>query len=206
MSAQNRSGHKPDLPLVVFAGRSNVGKSSTIRALTGKNVRIGKSPGSTRWEFEINMGPVIFVDIPGFGFMKGQSKSEIENTKTRIVRNLEEWSHRLVLAVLIIDISLFREIFERWDGRGEIPIDVEYYIFLSEIASQVLVVANKADKLKKKETLREVDFLRQELLEAVPSKDPQVMVTSAAKKQGIEELRDTIEILLKKEGVGPPAW
>lgn len=206
MSAQSRSGRKPDPPLVVFAGRSNVGKSSTIRALTGKNVRIGKSPGSTRWEIEIDMGPVIFVDIPGFGFMKGQSKSEIENTKTRIVRNLEEWSHRLVLAVLIIDISLFRELVERWDGRGEIPIDIEYYSFLSEIASRVLVVANKADKLKKKETLREVDFLRQKLLEAVPLKDPQIMVTSAAKKQGIEELKETIETLLKKEGVSPPAW
>ncbi len=206
MSAQNRSGRKPDPPLVVFAGRSNVGKSSTIRALTGKNVRIGKSPGSTRWEIEIDMGPVIFVDIPGFGFMKGQSKSEIENTKTRIIRTLEEWSHRLVLAVLIIDISLFRELVERWDGRGEIPIDIEYYSFLSEIASQVLVVANKVDKLKKKESLREVDFLRQKLLEAVPSKDPQIMVTSAAKKQGIEELRETVEILLKTEGVSPPAW
>ena len=206
MSARSRSGHEPDLPLVVFAGRSNVGKSSTIRALTGKMVRIGKSPGSTRWELEIDMGPVIFVDIPGFGFMKGQSKSEIENTKTRIVKNLEEWSHRLVLAVLIIDISLFRELVERWEGRGEIPIDVEYYSFLSEIASQVLVVANKADKLKKKETLREVDFLRQKLLEAVPSKNPQIMVTSAAKKHGIEELRKTIELLLKTERVSPPIW
>jgi GTP-binding protein EngB required for normal cell division len=206
MNAQNRSGHRPDPPLVVFAGRSNVGKSSTIRALTGKNVRIGKSPGSTRWQIEIDMGPVIFVDIPGFGFMKGLSKSEIEATKTRIVRNLEEWSHRLVLAVLIVDISLFRELVERWDDRGEIPIDIEYYSFLSELASQVLVVANKADKLKKKETHREVDFLRQKLLEAVPSKDPQIMVTSASRKQGIDELRETIELLLKREKVSSPTW
>ena len=42
MSAQNRSGADGDKPLVVFAGRSNVGKSSTIRALTGKKIVVGK--------------------------------------------------------------------------------------------------------------------------------------------------------------------
>ncbi len=57
---------RPGKPMIVFAGRSNVGKSSIIRALTGKKVRIGKKPGSTRWEMMIDFGPITIVDIPGF--------------------------------------------------------------------------------------------------------------------------------------------
>ena len=66
MSAQNRSGTDSDKPLVVFAGRSNVGKSSTIKALTGKKIVIGKRPGSTRWEKMFDFGSISIVDIPGF--------------------------------------------------------------------------------------------------------------------------------------------
>ncbi|MHA1944133.1 MAG: GTPase, partial [Candidatus Thorarchaeota archaeon] len=109
---------RSDKPMIVFAGRSNVGKSSTIRALTGKKVRVGKKPGSTRWELMIDFGPITIVDIPGFGFMSGQSKTTIEETKVNIVQKLESWSSQLALSVLIIDISLFREIFERWSSRG----------------------------------------------------------------------------------------
>ncbi len=206
MSGQSHSGPKKRVPLVVFAGRSNVGKSSTIRALTGKMVRVGKKPGSTRWEQEIDMGSVIFVDIPGFGFMKGQSKEEIDQTKDRIVKNLEEWSAHLALAVLIIDISLFRELFERWNARGEIPIDVEFYSFLSEISPAVIVVANKADKLKKKETKQEIAFLEQRLIDAVPSKSPIIVITSATKKSGSIGLKRKIESLLQKGGISPPNW
>ena len=206
MSARSRSGPKKRAPLVVFAGRSNVGKSSTIRALTGKKVRVGKKPGSTRWEQEIDMGSVIFVDIPGFGFMRGQSKEEIDQTKDRIVKNLEEWSEHLALAVLIIDISLFRELFERWDARGEIPIDVEFYGFLSEISPAVIVVANKVDKLKKKEAKQEIAYLEQKLIDTVPSKSPIVVITSAIKGSGSTTLKKKIESLLQKGGISPPNW
>ncbi|HDD67259.1 MAG TPA: GTP-binding protein, partial [Candidatus Thorarchaeota archaeon] len=117
-------------PLVVFAGRSNVGKSSVIRALTGKRVPVGKRPGSTRREIRLEMGPVTLVDIPGFGFMAKRSKRAIEEMKTSVIHTLEEWSDQIVLAVLIIDAFLFREIVERWEKRGEIPIDIEFYAFL----------------------------------------------------------------------------
>ena len=82
MQGQNRSGHNSKRPLVVLAGRSNVGKSSLIRALTGKRVRIGKRPGSTRWELKIDLGPVTLLDIPGFGHMSKQSKTAIDEMKT----------------------------------------------------------------------------------------------------------------------------
>ncbi len=206
MKGRSPSGREKAIPLIVFAGRSNVGKSSTIRALTGKKVRVGKKPGSTRWEQEIDMGPVKFVDIPGFGFMRGQSKEEIDKTKDRIIQNLESWSEKLALAVLILDLSLFRELVERWDARGEIPIDVEFYSFLSEIAPAVIVVANKADKLKSKEKGKELAYLEQKLLDAVPQIRPRIVVTSANKKIGTEDLKESIEMILKEGGIDPPTW
>ena len=201
-------GHtgKQKKPMIVFAGRSNVGKSSTIRALTGKKVRVGKRPGSTRWELMIDFGPVTIVDIPGFGYMAGQSKTTIEETKTNVVQKLESWQEDIILAILIIDISLFRELHERWSSRGEIPIDVEFYGFLSEIAPNVIVVANKTDKIKKRTLQDEVTFLSNVLFAAFPAKKPVILPTAAQKKQGIEDLISTIDELLVERGLDRPQW
>jgi GTP-binding protein EngB required for normal cell division len=193
-------------PMIVFAGRSNVGKSSTIRALTGKKVRVGKKPGSTRWELMIDFGPVTIVDIPGFGYMAGQSKTTIEETKTNVIQKLESWKDNLVLAVLIIDISLFRELHERWSSRGEIPIDVEFYSFLSEISPNVIVVANKMDKVKKSALAEEVDFLKSKLKEATSIRDPIVVLMSAQKKQGLTDFVSVLDDLLIERGLDKPEW
>ncbi len=206
MSERNPSGSDLHKPMIVFAGRSNVGKSSTIRALTGKKIRVGKHPGSTRWELTIDMGPVNFIDIPGFGFMTKSNKDSIENMKRQIVKWLEDWSEYMALGVLIIDISLFRELVDRWGGRGEIPIDVEFYSFLSEVSPSVIVVANKIDKLKKRAMPVELDFLRQQLIEAVPDKKPMIVEMSALKRTGIAELKDLVEYLLQTQGIDSPNW
>jgi GTP-binding protein EngB required for normal cell division len=179
-------------PLIVFAGRSNVGKSSVIRALTGKKVRVGKSPGSTRWEQWIDLGSVTIVDIPGFGYMAGTSKTDIEKTKTMVIQKLEKWSQKIVLAILIIDISLFRELVERWNSRNEIPIDIEFYSFLNEISPKVLVIANKIDKLKKSRIQDEIEYLVLKFKEAVPNKEPHVIKMSASKRRGISRLKQAI--------------
>jgi GTP-binding protein EngB required for normal cell division len=205
MSEPDHSG-RPKKPMIVFAGRSNVGKSSTIRALTGKKVRVGKKPGSTRWELMIDFGPVTIVDIPGFGYMAGQSKTTIEETKTNIVQKLESWRDNIALAILIIDISLFRELYERWSARGEIPIDVEFYSFLSEIAPNVVVVANKVDKTKKRALPDEIEFLETTLREAFPDKNPIIVQTAANKKQGISNLISTMDRLLLEHGLSRPKW
>jgi GTP-binding protein EngB required for normal cell division len=205
MKGPDPSG-KPQKPMIVFAGRSNVGKSSTIRALTGKKVRVGKKPGSTRWEMMIDFGPITIVDIPGFGYMAGQSKTTIEETKVNVVQKLESWEDDIALAVLIIDISLFRELYKRWSSRGEIPIDVEFYSFLSEISPSVVVVGNKTDKVKKRALQGEVDFLQERLKDAVPTKDPIIVLTSAQKKQGVSRLVSVIDDLLVEQGLDKPRW
>ena len=206
MSVRNPSGSKKQRPMIVFAGRSNVGKSSTIRALSGKKIRVGKRPGSTRWELKIDMGSVDFVDIPGFGFMTKQNKQAIEDMKKQIVKWLEDWSDQMALAILIIDVSLFRELVDRWSKRGEIPIDIEFYAFLSEISSEVIVVANKIDKLKKRAVPDELDFLRQQLFEANLDKKPMIVAMSALKRTGIDELKDLVEYLLQNQGIDSPNW
>lgn len=194
------------IPLIVFVGRSNVGKSSIIRALTGKKVIVGKRPGSTRWEQMIEMGSFTIADIPGFGFMAGQSKTKIEETKRHIIQSLESWSNRILLSVLIIDVSLFRVLHNRWSSRGEIPVDVEFYSFLCEISPRVVVVANKADKLKGSRVQDELDFLIQMLRESVIDREPTVIVTNALKRKGVSLLIDLIDEILEEEGLERPRW
>ncbi len=193
-------------PMIVFAGRSNVGKSSAIRALTGRKVRVGKQPGSTRWEVMIDYGPITLVDIPGFGYMAGQSKTTIEETKANVVQKLETWSGRLALSVLIIDVSLFRELYERWASRGEIPIDVEFYSFLSEISPKVVVAANKIDKVKNRELQDEIDYLHSKLYDAIPDKEPTIIQISARKKEGLIHLVNAIDTILMEQGLEKPRW
>jgi len=193
-------------PLVVFAGRSNVGKSSVIRALTGKRVPVGKRPGSTRREIRLEMGPVTLVDIPGFGFMAKRSKRAIEEMKTSIIHTLEEWSDQIVLAVLIIDAFLFREIVERWEKRGEIPIDIEFYAFLSEISPEVIVVANKMDKVRSVDRANVIEYIRMRLTEAVPNRPLNLVEVSARRKTGIGELKGQMEAALRKQGIVEPIW
>jgi GTP-binding protein EngB required for normal cell division len=205
MRERDHSGNKTK-PLIVFAGRSNVGKSSTIRALTGIKVKVGKRPGSTRWEQFIDLGSVDLVDIPGFGYMSGQSKTAIEETKTMIVQKLERWSGRIVVSVLIIDISLFQELVIRWEERGEIPIDIEFYSFLSEISQNVIVVANKIDKLKAREVEEALRYLEFKLTEAESDKGPVIIKVSAVKRKGVRELANMIESKLSDLGYDKPSW
>lgn len=204
MPEQDHSGSEKQKPMVVFAGRSNVGKSSVMRALTGRRLKVGKRPGTTRWEKSIDLGAVLFVDTPGFGHMAGQGKKAIERAKTALVQKLESWSSRLVLTVLIIDISLFRELVERWENKGEIPIDVEFYTFLSEISKHVIVVANKIDKLPSGNRATEIEYLHDKL----PQKGSAPVIVPISAKQGtnIVELRREIERVLQAESLQMPTW
>ncbi len=206
MQERDHSGIDRTKKLIVFVGRSNVGKSSTIRALTGKRVRVGKKPGSTRREQFIDLGAYLLADMAGFGHMAGQSKEFIEETKTAIVHRLEEWSPKIAVSVLILDISLFRILYERWDNRGEIPIDIEFYGFLSEVSPRVVIVANKIDKLKKKQLDDELQFLRERMLEAVSHQEPIIVPTCAKKRVGTDQLKQTINDVLKAGGLKRPEW
>ncbi|WP_297436421.1 GTP-binding protein EngB [Thermococcus sp.] len=134
--------------MIIFVGRSNVGKSTLIFRLTGKLVRRGKRPGVTRKPVEVNWRNRKVIDMPGFGFMSGVPKAKMERIKDDIVRFVEENAADIELAVLVIDGKAAPEIIERWEKRGEIPIDVEFYAFLRELGIPTVVAVNKIDKVR----------------------------------------------------------
>ncbi|ACJ17439.1 probable GTP-binding protein [Thermococcus onnurineus NA1] len=134
--------------MIIFVGRSNVGKSTLIFRLTGKWVRRGKRPGVTRKPVEVSWRNRKVVDMPGFGFMSGLPKEKQEKIKDEIVHFIENNADEIDLAILVIDGKSVLEIIERWEKRGEIPIDVEFFQFLRELKIPTIVAVNKIDKVK----------------------------------------------------------
>ena len=132
---------------IVLIGRSNVGKSTLFKEITGKNVRIGRRPGVTLAPTKVLRGGVLYVDMPGYGFMAGVPVVQQKATKDFIVRYFEEKAEDLLLVIEVIDASAFLEIARRWERRGEIPLEVELYEFLCELGLTVVVGANKMDRV-----------------------------------------------------------
>ncbi|WP_202319916.1 GTP-binding protein EngB [Archaeoglobus neptunius] len=132
---------------VVFAGRSNVGKSTLFSALLKTRVRRGKKPGTTLKPNTFQVGSVLFTDLPGFGYVRGVGKDFNEKIKDFVVQYIENNSDRIVAAVEVIDASSFVEIAERWERRGHIPVEIEMFEFLDEVTPRVFLAANKMDKV-----------------------------------------------------------
>lgn len=166
---------------VCFAGRSNVGKSSLINAVTGRKAlaRASNTPGRTQ---EINYFTVseshYLVDLPGYGFA---------NAPLAVV---EKWQ-RLLKAYLAGRASL-RRVFVLVDMRhGVKPVDDEIMTLLDKSAVTFQVVMTKADKIKTKEQDKILTQVRGALAKH-PAAYPELVVTSSEKGDGIEDLRAII--------------
>lgn len=133
---------------IIFTGRSNVGKSTLITALTGKKLKSGRRPGVTRKPVRIPYQNYQITDMPGFGFMSGTSDESMDAIKDNIVHYIEDNAKNITLAVMVINSKSFAEIVDRWAGRNEIPVEVELFEFLHELDISVIVAANKIDKVK----------------------------------------------------------
>lgn len=164
-----------DLPEVVFAGRSNVGKSSVInRMLNRKNfARVGSAPGkTTHINYFLIDKKLYLVDLPGYGYAK-VSKQE----RDRWGRLIEAWfadTGRMALGILIVDA--------RHKPTADDCTMAE--VFLSS-GKPFIVIANKLDKLKKSEI--EGNLLRVRETLALPDAVP-VIPFSAEKGGGKAEL------------------
>lgn len=134
---------------IVLIGRSNVGKSTLFLQLTGTKVRTGKRPGITQYPFKAKVGNVFYVDMPGYGFMLRATKAEQEKVKDLIVRYFEEHAREILLAVQVIDASSFLDIADRWEGRGEVPLEIELWEFLGDMGLDTALAANKMDRIAK---------------------------------------------------------
>jgi len=187
---------------LVLVGRSNVGKSSVIRQLTGKRVRVGRRPGVTRRIARYRCGKIDIVDMPGFGFMAGVSREVQEQVKTEIVRYLERNRERILLALEVIDARAFSEIVERWERRRRIPVDVEMFSFLQELKLNPIVVVNKIDLIYPEERDALLDDIYEKLGMSPPWRQwlDVVVPISAKTGEGVTSLKRLVRQRLRELG------
>jgi small GTP-binding protein len=176
---------------IVLVGRSNVGKSSVIRQLTGKRAQVGKRPGVTRRLIRYRCGKLEVVDMPGFGYMAGMSRARQEEIKTGIVRYLERNRQKILLALEVLDARAFGEIVERWERRGQVPVDIEMFQFLRELGLRPIVVVNKIDLIYPDERDEVLDNVCEKLSMPQPWRqwDDVVVPISARTGEGVPELK-----------------
>ncbi len=172
-----------DYPEVAFCGRSNVGKSSLINALTGRKsiARASVTPGRTQELNFFEVGdPTQFrlVDMPGYGFAKAPLKVA------------EKW-RGLVRTFLRGRVVLKRNLVLVDSRHGLKESDLDMMAMLDQSAVGYRLVLTKADKIKASE-LEETTAKVIEEARKHPAAYPQVHVTSAEKGMGLDELRAAI--------------
>ncbi|MEO1291807.1 MAG: ribosome biogenesis GTP-binding protein YihA/YsxC [Pseudomonadota bacterium] len=170
---------------ICFAGRSNVGKSSLINAVTGRKAlaRTSNTPGRTQQlnYFDIN-GQLYLVDLPGYGYA--------EAPKTVVTA----WQD--LLRAYLAGRATLRRVFALVDGRhGVKAVDHEMFDTLDRAAVPFQVVLTKADKPRAAELAKAIEQT-QEALQRHPTAFPEILVTSSETGQGVERVRAAVARLL----------
>jgi GTP-binding protein len=172
------------LPEVAFAGRSNVGKSSLVNAITGrlKLARASTEPGRTRELNFFRVGDTLrLVDLPGYGYAKA-GRADIERW-TALTRDYLRGRPSLKRVILLID-----------SRHGLKPHDKDVMDALDTSAVTYQLVLTKADKLKPTE-LVETAAATAAAIATRPAAHPEVISTSSETGLGIERLRAEIAAL-----------
>jgi GTP-binding protein len=170
-------------PEIAFAGRSNVGKSSLVNALTGRKTlaRVSVTPGRTRELNFFTLGPggaLYLVDMPGYGYARA-SKSAVKGW-TRLIEDYLKGRRELKRVFLLIDAR-----------HGIKPNDQETMKLMDEAAVSYQAVLTKADKPKGSD-LETVIAKTTEELAKHPAAYPHLIVTSARAGSGIPDLRAAV--------------
>jgi len=175
----------PDKIEVCFSGRSNVGKSSLINALTGRKglARASNTPGRTQ---EINFFSIpenhYLVDLPGYGYA---------NAPIKIV---EKWQN--LMKQYLAGRQSLRRAFVLVDARhGVKKVDTEIMSMLDSSAVTFQVVLTKLDKVKEKDQENILEQVRTSL-QKHPAAFPDIILTSSEKGWGIQTLRSVIAMLV----------
>lgn len=165
------------IPQVAFIGRSNVGKSSVINSLVNRRdlAHSSSTAGRTR---QINMYLVnkdfYLVDLPGYGYATG-SKQERQNLRNLIYWYLLFSNIQHAKVVLIVDANV-----------GVTDYDLEMLRRLEEKDKDILIVANKVDKIKKTNYTKQLQQLQEKVGKHI------IIPYSAEKKIGVSQLADAL--------------
>jgi GTP-binding protein len=177
---------------LAFAGRSNVGKSSLINALTGRRglARISNTPGRTQ-QIIFFAGPhrLMLADLPGYGYAAA-AKSKVASW-TMLVENYLQRRSSLARLYLLVDAR-----------RGLKAGDAEILATLGRAAVSHQIVLTKCDQLSADE-LAERRTAVTEAIRTRPAAFPQIALTSARTGFGIAELRAAIARLSRERGLLP---
>lgn len=170
-----------DLPEICFAGRSNVGKSSLINALTGRTTlaRTSQTPGRTQQLNFFNLaGRLVLVDMPGYGYAK--VSKERSAAWTDFIRQYLKGRVPLKRALVLVDAR---------HGLKESDLDMMKMMDQAAVAYQI--VLTKADKL----TDKALEYTRRDVAARLAkhgAAHPEVMATSSESGLGIPEMRATL--------------
>jgi len=176
------------------------GKVNPVFQITGKKVRTGKRPGITQYPFKAKVGDIFYVDMPGYGFMLKATKAEQERTRDLIVKYFEEHAREILLAVQVIDASSFLDIADRWEGRGEVPVEIELWEFLGDVGLDAVLAANKIDRIAKADVDGALDLICERLGMLPPWTQWLDRVAPISAKRG--QIKPLREIISRRLGGG----
>jgi len=173
-----------DKPQVALAGKSNVGKSSLINAVLNRTnfARTSSSPGKTRTINFYNVDEKVFlVDLPGYGYAK--VSKDIKAGFSELIEKYLNEAPQLAKIILLIDIR------HKPGNNDRIMLE-----FIRNLGYEPVIVLTKKDKLTRNEQAKNIAIIKKELN---ISKNEIVIPFSSLKKEGVDEVRNIFEEVIK---------